>query len=332
VANLSISGLLAITEYKIEEDYSIIFATYGLAAFIASVIIVFTGYVTRIERNSSPKLTVGDVQLTITYHAVIILSPLLATTIGSIMGLGLPIQLIIDRAVRSLDFGHLCLLIWGCGLVNACLKRANKNQNQKTTEMTTQERKVFHFAAVLIYLPAMVLDLPSLGIISFGLFWLFIWLSLYSSYQIYPYGGQLRRILMSITDYRDNGKLVLTPIYLIFGLSAPIWLDLMRFGSLRLSSFAGLSSVGIGDSFASIIGKRIGKNRIFRDGKSIEGLLANFFSQLGFMIFVSFLIGQQFSTNMIPALFLTAATESATDQIDNLILPLLQYSLISLNA
>jgi len=332
VANLSISGLLAITEYKIEADYSIIFATYGLAAFIATVIIIFTGYVTRIERNSSPNLTVGDAQLSVTYHAVIVLSPLLATMIGSIMGLGLPIQLIIDRAVSSLDFGHFFLLIWGCGLVLICLKFATANQNMKKTEMTTEERKVFHFAAVLIYVPAMVLDLPSLGIISFALFWLFIWLSLYSSYQIYPYGGQLRRILMSITDYRDNGKLVLTPIYLVFGLSAPIWFDLMRFGEIKLSSFAGLASVGIGDSFASIVGKKYGRSRIFRDGKSVEGMLANFFSQLIFMSMVSLLIGQELSTNIIPALFLTAAAESTTDQIDNLILPLLQYSLISLIA
>ena len=76
---------------------------------------------------------------------------------------------------------------------------------------------------------------------------------------------------MSITDYRDNGKLVLTPIYLVFGLSAPIWFDLMRFGEIKLSSFAGLASVGIGDSFASIVGKKYGRNRIFRDGKSFEG-------------------------------------------------------------
>ena len=97
---------------------------------------------TRIERNSSPNLTVGDAQLSITYHAVIVLSPLLATMIGSIMGLGLPIQLIIDRAVRSLDFGHLFLLIWGCGLVLICLKFTTANQNKKKTEMTTEERKV----------------------------------------------------------------------------------------------------------------------------------------------------------------------------------------------
>jgi len=61
-------------------------------------------------------------------------------------------------------------------------------------------------------------------------------------------------------------------------------------------------------------------------------MLANFFSQLIFMSMASLLIGQELSTNMIPALFLTAAIESTTDQIDNLILPLLQYSLISLIA
>jgi len=60
--------------------------------------------------------------------------------------------------------------------------------------------------------------------------------------------------------------------------------------------------------------------------------VANFFSQLVFMTIASLLIGQPISTNMIPALFFTAAVESATDQIDNLILPLLQYSLISLIA
>lgn len=100
---------------------------------------------TRIERNSSPNLTVGDAQLSVTYHAVIVLSPLLATMIGSIMGLGLPIQLIIDRAVSSLDFGHFFLLIWGCGLVLICLKFATANQNMKKTEMTTEERKVSFF-------------------------------------------------------------------------------------------------------------------------------------------------------------------------------------------
>ena len=104
--------------------------------------------------------------------------------------------------------------------------------------------------------------------------------SIYSSYQIYPYGGYCRRISASITDYRDSGKLVLTPVYLLFGLAVPIWLDLLRFGRLRLSSLAGLVSVGIGDSMASIVGKRYGRNYWFRDGKSLEGTAGNFLSQL----------------------------------------------------
>ena len=48
----------------------------------------------------------------------------------------------------------------------------------------------------------MEIDIESFAIITFGFFWIFVWLSLYSAYQIYPYGGFLRRNLVAITDYR----------------------------------------------------------------------------------------------------------------------------------
>lgn len=62
MANLSISGLLAITEYKIEADYSIIFATYGLAAFIATVIIIFTGQL-RADGQSKETIKLFQIQM-----------------------------------------------------------------------------------------------------------------------------------------------------------------------------------------------------------------------------------------------------------------------------
>ena len=67
---------------------------------------------------------------------------------------------------------------------------------------------------------------------------------------------------------RDNGKLILTPIYLIFGFSFPIWLDLFRIGKITLASYAGLVSLGVGDSSASLIGKKYGRRKWFRDGKA----------------------------------------------------------------
>merc|ERR1712157_495406 len=139
------------------------------------------------------------------------------------------------------------------------------NSPAKKAEMATENRKLFHFIAVAILMPAILVDFADIALISFAVFWLLLWTSVYASYQIYPYGGYLRRVSTSITDHRDGGKLVLTPIYLIVGLSLPVWLDQVRFGRPQLSSFAGLCSVGLGDSAASIVGKRFGRNAIFRD-------------------------------------------------------------------
>ena len=137
----------------------------------------------------------------------------------------------------------------------------------------------------------------------------------------------------SITDYRDGGKLVLTPIYLIVGLSLPVWLDYVRFGRPQLSSFAGLSSVGLGDSAASIIGRKFGRNNFFRYGKTLEGMLANFAVQLAFLASLNQLLdfGVE-TTNILSASFMSAALEATTDQIDNLLIPLVHYSLLSLAA
>ena len=57
--------------------------------------------------------------------------------------------------------------------------------------------------------------------------------------------------------------------------------------------------------------------------------MANFVSQLIFMWAVCFAIGAENFPKIIPSLALTAALEATTDQIDNLILPIFQYSLIT---
>ena len=57
--------------------------------------------------------------------------------------------------------------------------------------------------------------------------------------------------------------------------------------------------------------------------------MANFVSQLIFMWAVWFAIGAENFPKIIPSLALTVALEATTDQIDNLILPIFQYSLIT---
>ena len=56
-------------------------------------------------------------------------------------------------------------------------------------------------------------------------------------------------------DEKDQGDLVLTNIYLLAGVSLPLWLSADLSNDNPLTLLSGVLSIGIGDAFASIIGK-----------------------------------------------------------------------------
>ena len=151
------------------------------------------------------------------------------------------------------------------------------------------------------------------------------------SLQVYPYGNQIRRLLVTMTDHRDQGKIVATPIYLLCGVSFPIWCDLIKFGKITSSALAGIASIGIGDSFAALVGVKYGKTRIFGE-KTLEGCIANYASQVVFYLSLWLLAPESFvfSVDLIISLFLTSLLEAVTDQIDNLVLPVFLYSCLAL--
>jgi len=341
VSSLLISSLYAAWSYcdHVVTEHTVIIVCFGVSASLATACMLYTGHATRVDRNSSPHLTRADVRLSLVFHASVIFTPLGATIVHLILGLDSapPVLLLARHALDAfLDPHHLILLLWGVCLMAAAVKLAVGHKSKQQKEMSTQKRKTFHFVAVAAFVPAMFVNIASLAIVSFGAFWTMLWLSIYSSHQIYPYGGYLRRLSASITDYRDGGKIVLTPVYLLFGLASPIWLDLLRFGHLRLSSSAGLVAIGIGDSVASIIGRKYGRNRWFRDGKSLEGMFANFAAQLACLSALRFTDVDATTSNsltlakLIACAFLSALLEAATDQIDNFVLPLISYSMLSL--
>lgn len=83
-----------------------------------------------------------------------------------------------------------------------------------------------------------------------------------------PLGKFLQQGYSSFVDQKDEGPLALTPIYLLVGCSWPLWIhpDLSKSDLLPL--FAGLLSIGVGDSAASACGTLVGKNRW--PGKSLN--------------------------------------------------------------
>ena len=116
---------------------------------------------------------------------------------------------------------------------------------------------------------------------------------------------------------------------------------------LELESWPLYSSplcIGIGDSFASIIGSKFGKNRLIMNSKkTLEGFLASILSQTAFIkileVFELIVISQKtlmimdpwcinFHAVVVLVIITVSAMEVITTQVDNIALPILMYSLL----
>ena len=132
-------------------------------------------------------------------------------------------------------------------------------------------------------------------------------------------------------DEKDQGDLVLTNIYLLAGVSVPIWLssDLEKDDPLILLS--GVLCIGIGDAFASIIGSNLGKTHFINSKKSFEGFLASILSQIAFIkileLYNLIVISQKILVLLL-AIICVSAMEVITTQVDNIALPIFMYSLM----
>ena len=120
----------------------------------------------------------------------------------------------------------------------------------------------------------------------------------------------------------------MTNIYLLAGVSMPLWLstDLKQDNPLILLS--GVLCTGIGDSVASIVGSKFGKCHILNTNKTIEGFLASIWAQKIFIKMLELLNLLVISQKKIEILFIIASVsvvEVITTQVDNIALPFLMY-------
>jgi dolichol kinase len=86
-------------------------------------------------------------------------------------------------------------------------------------------RKSFHLLAVLVFLPSLALSSVYLSLSSSISLFLFSALELFRYFKMWPGGGALHSSLFPLTDSRDGGSLVLSHIYLLLGLSLPLWIS-----------------------------------------------------------------------------------------------------------
>ncbi|SSD60474.1 uncharacterized protein SCODWIG_02235 [Saccharomycodes ludwigii] len=149
-----------------------------------------------------------------------------------------------------------CLLILIPNIVIFCQNGVSLNTS----------RKVWHFLILLLISIPFKYDPDFVKISLAGTIPLFLIVEYIRFLQIWPIGSMLDMKLRSFADFRDNqGPIIISYIYLIIGCALPLLID---------NQLWGVISLGVGDSFASIIGGRYGKIFWYGTKKTFEGTLA----------------------------------------------------------
>lgn len=136
----------------------------------------------------------------------------------------------------------------------------------KSSISLNTSRKVWHFLIIILLVYPFKFDPTFVKIALSGTIVLFLIVEYIRYLKLEPIGIQLDQSLRSFADFRDdNGPIIISYIYLIIGVSAPL---------LLADSPVGLISLGVGDSLASIVGSKWGRVRWPGTSKTLEGTVA----------------------------------------------------------
>lgn len=189
---------------------------------------------------------------------------------------------------------------------------------------STADRKVFHIIASLVFIPGIILDLPLMCLASGVAFAFLILIEACRIFLQPEYSDKLQYAFNIYSDEKDIGGVSLTPIYLFIGISCPLILMPLK-SDFTFHLLSGVLSIGIGDAVASCIGSKFGQYKWAGTQRTFEGTATNILSQVALVYFLKITgaFAQEYvlSKTVISAT-VVAAVEAKTDQVDNLVLPL----------
>ncbi|PKU82479.1 dolichol kinase EVAN [Dendrobium catenatum] len=210
----------------------------------------------------------------------------------------------------------------------------NISKNSKTERILL--RKYYHLVAVLIFVPGVIFE-PAFLDLAFGAaLAAFLILEMMRVWSIWPFGHMVHQFMNAFTDHRDSEILIVSHFSLLLGCAIPKWMS-SGFNDRPLSPFAGILSLGIGDTMASMVGHKYGVLRWSKTGKkTIEGTAAGITSVLASCSLLLPLLASTGSIlsqhwfSLVVAVTLTGLLEAYTTQLDNAFIPLVFYSLLCL--
>ncbi|KAG4168009.1 hypothetical protein ERO13_A13G232250v2 [Gossypium hirsutum] len=134
--------------------------------------------------------------------------------------------------------------------------------------------------------------------------------------------------MSAFTDHRDSDILIVSHFSLLLGCALPIWMS-SGFNDRPLIPFAGILSLGIGDTMASMVGHKYGVLRWSKTGSGIVSVLAACSVLLPLLASTGYILTQNWFPLLI-AVTTSGLLEAYTAQLDNAFIPLVFYSLLCL--
>ncbi|XP_024031450.1 dolichol kinase EVAN [Morus notabilis] len=269
------------------------------------------------------------------------------SSLGFVMILIIPswMQFILDFHMHPLLWGFsfvfseplkrlsLCIY-WVIVICASILKFYNISKNSKIERILL--RKYYHLMAVSMFLPALIFQPKFLDLAFGAALGVFMVLEIVRVWRIWPLGQPVHQFMNAFTDHRDSDILIVSHFSLLLGCALPIWMS-SGYSDRPLAPFAGILSLGIGDTMASMVGYKYGVLRWSKTGKkTIEGTAAGITSVLAtcsvllpVLASTGYIVTEHWSS-LVVAVIVSGLLEAYTTQLDNAFIPLVFYSLLCL--
>ncbi|XP_067666276.1 dolichol kinase-like isoform X2 [Haliotis asinina] len=226
------------------------------------------------------------------------------------------------------------LMYWMVCSVVAAVFSLWQGSDTEGDRSNTITRKSFHLVIVAVYIPGLIVDAQFLHLASVCAGAFLLLLEAVRVHTIPPLGQYIDSSFKMFVDDKDEGRVILTHIYLLVGLSLPLWITSIRpINGALLPMYSGVISLGVGDTAASVGGVLFGQHKWPGSNKSLEGTVTCAISQvlvLGSLILTG-VVSSPLSLSLVVAVILSSLFEAFTLQVDNLVLPLLTYSLLCMS-